>query len=261
MNPAPAPAPTDTFDPTAIAGLPPKDHNAPANDNEQSAFDLLKQELEDLYDEAKNFCDGEPIDSEAMASVITELHDRIHECGKRAEELRVAEKKPLDDQIAAIQNKFHPLIGNTKAGKGKVVLGKEACQALLTPWRTAIAKKKAEEAARVAAEAEAARVAATEAIRQSSGNLAAREEAEELLADAKALERQAGRANKAATVGTGLRTVWRAELVDENAALDWFWGEQPDAFRELIQKLADEAVRSGVRKVPGFRVLDQKVAA
>ena len=261
MKPAPAIATTpDTFDPLAV-GLPPKDHNQTANDNDQSAFDAIRQEIDDLFDTAKDFCDGEPIDSDAMAAVITELHDKIHDCGKRAEELRVAEKKPLDDQITAIQTKFHPLIGNTKAGKGKVVLGKEACQALLTPWRTAAAQKKAEEAAAAAAEAEAARRQATEAIRASSGNLAAREEAETLLADAKALERQAGRANKAATTGLGLRTVWRAELVDENAALDWFWGERPDAFRELIQRLADEAVRAGVRKVPGFAVVEEKVAA
>lgn len=241
----------ENFNPLAVRG-----HNAPP----PSPFDLIKQEIEDLYEEAKNFCDGEPIGSPEMAEAITTLHDRIHECGKRAEELRVDEKKPLDDQIAAIQTKFHPLIGNTKAGKGKVVLGKEACQSLLTPYRARIAAEKAAEAARVAAAAEAARVAATEAIRASSGNLAAREEAEELLADAKKLERQAGRANKAAATGTGLRTVWKAELVDDAAALDWFYGERPDAFRELIQSLADEAVRRGVRKVPGFVVRDEKVA-
>lgn len=240
------------FNPLAVAG-----HNQPP----KTPFDLLRQELDDLYDEAKNFCDGEPIGSPEMAEAITELHDRIHDCGKRAEELRVEEKKPLDEQIAAIQAKFHPLIGNTKAGKGKVVLGKEACQSLLTPYRTRIAQEKAAEAARVAAAAEAARVAATEAIRASSGNLAAREEAEELLADAKRLERTAARTFKSATTGTGLRTVWKAELVDEAAALDWFYGERPDAFRELIQSLADDAVRRGVRKVPGFSVVEEKRAA
>lgn len=247
MRPAPAIATVaDDFNPLAVKG-----HN-------QSPFDLIRQEIEDLYEEAKNWADGEPIASQEMHDAIESLRESLHEAGKRADALRVEEKRPLDEQVAEVQAKYNPLV---QPKKGKVDLAKSALDALLTPWRTRIAAEKAAEAARVAAEAEAARVAATEAIRASSGNLAEREAAEELLADAKKLERQAGRANKAATTGTGLRTVWRAELVDEAAALDWFWGERPDAFRELIQSLADEAVRRGVRKVPGFVVRDEKVAA
>lgn len=246
------------FDPTAIATI---GHNQPpANDNEPSAFDLIKTEIEDLFETAKGFCDGEPIDSEELAAAITELHDRIHAAGKKADELRVEEKQPLDDQIKAIQAKYAPLISDTKSVKGKVVLGKEACQSLLTPWRTRIAQEKAAEAARIAKIAEDARLAAQEAIRASSGNLAAREEAEELLADAKKLERQAGRAEKEATTGTRLRTVYRAELVDLEAALEWYYGERPEEFTALIQRLADSAVAAGVRKIPGFRIVEDKVA-
>lgn len=243
---------TSDFDPTAIASIP-KTHN-------QSPFDALVEELNDLYEEAKNFCDGQPIDSDAMADAITELHDRIHECGKRAEELRVAEKKPLDDKIAEIQTKFHPLIGNTKAGKGKVVLGKDACQSLLTPWRNAKRLAAEAEAARIAAEAETARQAANAAMQSSSGNLAAREEAEAALADAKRLEKQAGRATKAATTGTGLRTVWVADIVDEEAALEWCWARAKDEFLAVVQRNADECVRGGLRAVPGFVVREEKVA-
>jgi hypothetical protein len=247
------------FNPQAIREVGIGHNQPPANDN--SAFEAIRQELDDLYDTAKDFCDGEPITDEAMANVITELHDRIHECGKRAEELRVDEKKPLDDQITAIQAKFHPLIGNTKAGKGKVVLGKEACQALLTPWRTRIAQEKAADAARIAQEAEDARRAADEAVRASSGNLAARESAEELLADAKRLEKTAKRADKAATVGTGLRTIWKAELVDEDAAMEWTWARAKEEVLAVAQRNADEAVRGGVRQVPGFRIVESKVAS
>lgn len=246
------------FNPMAVAAAGPGHNNPPA---EPTPFDLLKQEIEDLYDEAKNFCDGEPIDSEAMASVITELHDRIHECGKRAETLRVDEKKPLDDQIAEIQAKFHPLIGNTKAGKGKVILAKDACQTLLTPWRQKVAAEKAAEAARVAAEAEAARRTAQEAMQASAGNLAEREAAEELLADAKRLEKGARRADKAATTGLGLRTVWVAVLEDPEKALDWAYGRAADEFMAVAQRNADEAVRAGARQVPGFRVVEEKRAA
>lgn len=254
MKPAPATAVvSDDFDPMATAGI---GHNAPPAD----PFDELVKELDDLYDEAKNFCDGEPIDSEEMAAVITELHDRIHECGKRAEALRVDEKKPLDDKIAAIQARFHPLIGNTKAGKGKVILAKEACQNLLTPWRQKVAAEKAAEAARIAAEAEAAKLAAQEAMQASAGNLAEREAAEELLADAKALEKTARRSEKAATTGLGLRTVWEAVLENEEVAMDWCWGRARDEVLAVAQRNADELVRSGVRQVPGFVVRERKVA-
>lgn len=245
------------FNPMAVANPGPGHNNPPA---EPTPFDLLKQEIEDLYDEAKNFCDGEPIDSEAMATVITELHDRIHECGKRAEALRVDEKKPLDDQIAEIQTKFHPLIGNTKSGKGKVILAKDACQTLLTPWRQKVAAEKAAEARRQQEEAEAARRTAQEAMQASAGNLAEREVAEELLADAKRLERGAKKADKAATTGLGLRTTWRAEMVDEEAAMDWLWARAKDEVLAVAQRNADEAVRAGVRQVPGFRVVEEKRA-
>lgn len=244
---------SDDFNPLAIT----KTHNQPPED----PFDTLVQELDDLYSTAKDFCDGEPINSDEMAAVITELHDRIHECGKRAEALRVDEKKPLDDKIAAIQARFHPLIGNTKAGKGKVILAKEACQSLLTPWRNRIAAEKAAEARRQQEEAEAARLAAQEAMQASAGNLAEREAAEELLADAKALEKTARRSEKAATTGLGLRTVWEAVLVDEEAAMDWLWARAKDEVLAVAQRNADELVRSGARSVPGFVVRDRRVAA
>lgn len=249
----PRSAAVSDFDPTDIAGSVPKTHN-------QDPFDVLKQELDDLYDEAKNFCDGEPIGSEEMAAAITELHDRIHECGTRAEALRVAEKKPLDDKVAAIQAKFHPLIGNTKAGKGKVVLGKDACQSLLTPWRKKVADDKAAIAAKQAAEAAAAKEAAEAAIRSSSGNLGAREYAEELLADAKKLERGAKRADKAATNGTGLRSVWNVNIADEEKALEWAYLLAPGEFMALALSLAEEKVRGGVRSIEGFSIVEDKVA-
>lgn len=234
------------FNPLAVIG------------NNQPPHVAIFSEIEDLYEEAKNFADGEPIDSQELADAITVLREAIHTAGKKADALRVEEKKPLDDQIKAIQDRYNVYI---QPKRGKVDKAKAALDDLLTPWRNRIAQEKAAEAAKAAAEAEAARLAAQEAIRTSSGNLAAREEAEELLADAKKLERTAKRADKAATVGTGLRTIWKAEIVSLEQALDWYYGERPDAFRELIQSMADTDVRNGVRKIQGFRVFDTKGAA
>lgn len=245
--------PATEFDPTAIVGL---GHNAPPAD----PFDDIRQEIEDLYDEARNFCDGKPIDTQALADVVTELHDRIHAAGKKADDLRIVEKTPLDDAVKAIQAKYAPLISDTKSVKGKVTLGKEALSALLTPWRTAKAAAAKAEADRIAAEAAEATRLATEAIRASSGNLAAREEAEELLSASKRLEKTAARAERAATTGLGLRTVWSAEIANDDEALSWAYGHAPGEFMALALSLANEQVRSGVRVLPGFVVTEGKVA-
>lgn len=234
------------FNPMAVAG-----HNQPP---EVALF----QEIDDLYEEAKNFADGEPIDSEALHDTMTELRDRLHKAGVAAEVLRKEAVKPHDEAKAAIQAVYNPYV---KDKTGKVALGKAAIDVLTGAWRKKVADEKAAEAARIAKEAEAARAAAQAAIQASSGNLAAREEAEELLADAKRIEKTARRSEKAATVGTGLRTVWLAVLEDPEKALDWAYGRAADEFIAVAQRNADECVRAGLRQVPGFRVVEEKRAS
>lgn len=226
-----------------------------------TAFEEVAAKINDLYDEARNWADGEPITSAEIADAVTKLFDGLGAAGKEAEALRVAEKKPLDDQIAEIQTKFHPLIGDTKSGKGKVVRGRAALQTLLTAWRVEQQRVAAEAARKAREEADALRAEAEAAIRASSGNLAEREVAEEILDTAKQAEKFARRTNKAATTGTGLRTSWVASLTDEEAALEWAYGRDPGRFKSLVQQMADEAVRSGLREIPGFAVTEEKKAA
>ena len=242
---------TDTFDPTSIAGSVPKTHNQPP-------YIAIFEEIDDIFDEAKNFADGEAIDSQALADAITALHDKLHALGKKADDLRVEEKKPLDEQVKAIQDRYNKYI---QPKKGRVDMAKAALGTLLATWRQKVAAEKAAEAARIAAEAEAARQAAQDAIRASSGNLAARADAEEQLAAAKKLEKVAARADKAATTGTGLRTVWSAEIEDEEKALTWAYEHAPGEFMALALSLAEEKVRAGARSVPGFLIKEEKVAS
>lgn len=237
-----------TYDPYT---LPPKTHN-------QDPFIVVKQEIEDLFGEAKNFADGEPIDSQEMHDAIEKLYDGLHEAGKRADALRVEEKKPLDAAVQDVQDKYNPLI---QPKKGKVALGKDALGTLLAAWRKKLADEKAEAARQARIEADRIAAEAQAAIRASSGNLEARVEAEELLEQAKKVERFAKRADKAATTGTGLRTIWRCTLEDEAKALDWAYARAPERFKGLVQSMAEETVRAGMRSVPGFRVWDDKVAA
>lgn len=239
----------DTFNPTYIAGVP-KTHNQPP-------YVAIFTEIDDLYEEAKNWADGEAISSQEMHDAIEKLYDGLHEAGKRADALRVEEKKPIDDKVKEIQDRYNKYI---QPKKGRVDLAKSTLGALLAPWRKKVADEKAAEAAKQAAEAAAALAEAQAAVRSSSGNLAAREEAEELLADAKKLERGAKRADKAATTGTGLRTVWNVNIADEEKALDWAFTHAPGEFIAMALSLAEEQVRGGVRSIEGFSIVEDRVA-
>jgi hypothetical protein len=57
----------------------------------------------------------------------------------------------------------------------------------------------------------------------------------------------------------GLRSVWKATLTDSHAAAAHYWRTNPDAFTALLQKLADDDVRSGKRTIPGFDVVESRV--
>lgn len=229
--------------------------------NGATPFDIISERVEALYLEAKNWADGEPIASQEQHDAVERLHDMLHEAGKDADAARVEEKKPLDEQVAEIQRRWNTLIGNTKSQKGRVVVAKEALQAVLTPWRQARERERIE-AARIARE-EAERLAqeAQQAMRASSGNLEAREEAEVIYQEARQAERFANRVGRAAVTGTGLRSVWHADLVDAEVALDWAYGREPARFMALVQQMADEAVRTGTRAVPGFDVSEERRAA
>lgn len=214
-------------------------------------------EINDLFEEAKNFADGEPIASEEMHDAITKLRDTIHDAGKRAEEVRVELKRPLDEQIKAIQDRFNPF---TQAKKGKVDLAKAALGDLLAAWRKKKADEAAAEAARIAAIAAEEEAKARAAMAESRGNLEARVDAEDQADNAKAWAKDAKRADKAATSGLGLRTVWVTSMEDAGAALDWAYGQDSARFDALALEMAREKVRMGARSLPGFVVREEKVA-
>ena len=144
---------TETYDPynartTAQAG-----HNNPPT----SPYEEIKQEIEDLFDEAKNLADGEAIDNQALADAVTELHDKIHDAGNRADTARKTEAKPHDDAKAEILARHNKLIGNTKtSGNGMFAPSKAVLQGLLTTCRSTLAAEK--EAAARAPRKTAARV-------------------------------------------------------------------------------------------------------
>ncbi len=218
-------------------------------------FEALSIDVDDLLLEARNWCDGEEATTQEQVDEIARLIDELNDRAKLLDAERVTEKKPLDDQIDAIQTRYNLYIAPLKNKKpGKIPTALDALNAAKRPFL--IALEKALEAEREAARAEAQRLAdeAAKAAREAAANdLSAREEAEAKLeeAEAAAIVAKATEKTKAHAHGSGraqgLRTRVIAEITDMQAAIRFYWGENPEAFRELTQSLADYDARTNRR--------------
>lgn len=216
-------------------------------------FDAVVLEIEDLYGEARNWADGAELESQDQCDELDRLDKLLLAADKRREAIRVEEKRPLDEQIKAIQDRHNPI-------KDKVARARAALNDPRAAWKKKVASEKEAAAMRARIEAEEERRKAEEAIRASAGDLEAREKAEEQLALAKEADAFAGRQEKRVATGNGLRTVYRAELADLNAAVKHYWSTDRAAFEALVCDLAARDVRAGKRSVPGFTVTEEKRA-
>jgi hypothetical protein len=235
-------------------------------------FEAIRIHIEDLYDMAVDYLDGEPIATQGQADDVSKLIRDLQEAHAAADALRIEENQPFDDGKNAVQAKYAPLIAETKKITGKTISAIAAAKKCLAPWLQKLADEQAlvaaharEEAARKAATAQAAMRAADAA------NLAEREAAEALVKDAQRAERAAKKAEGAKAVAgggsagraIGMVTVYRAELVDPATALRHFCKVQARVVREFLQGLADAHVRFGDHTpddLPGFKIhSEQKV--
>lgn len=241
-------------------------HNNPPVEIEPTPFEMSEVEIGDLYAEAKNWLDGEPVSSQAQADGLSKLIDDLRKAAKLADERRIEENRPFDEGKAAVQARYAPLIADTKSVKGKAVLAIDMAKKALAPWLQKLEdeKRAAAEAARKEAE-EKARVA-QEALRASNvADLEKREAAEALVREAQKAEAAATKAENSkahATGGTraiGLRSVWRAEMVDGREAARHYWLTRREEVDAFFQGLADADVRAGKREIPGFLIQETRV--
>jgi hypothetical protein len=230
-------------------------------------FDLIVESIEDLIGEARNYADGSPVETQGQADDVSRIIDGLNLNAKALDAERVVEKAPLDKQIAAIQDRYNIWIADRKnKTPGKVFKAVDALKASLQPYLAKLdaEKREAERVAREAAD-KAARDAA-EAMRAAAANdLQAREEAEALIADAEAAQKlaKAAAGDKAHATGgsraMGLRSVWKAQMVEPYTAARHYWNVNPERFYAALQKMADDDVRAGKRSIPGFDVTEARV--
>ncbi len=245
-------------------------HNAPPSD-ETTPFDMARKAVEDIYFETVLWLDGHPIENQETADGVANLLALVRKAEAQAEEARKAEAKPFDDGKAEVQARYAPLIGNTKAIKGKTILAAEALKAALAPWLDAERKRLNAETAAKRAEADRLQREALEALRATdTTNLTEREAAETLLTVARRAEAAAtAAARETPTAGgalgraAGLRTTWRATICDPVDAARSCWND--DAGREamlaFLTDWANARVRAGVRSIPGFRISEDRSVA
>lgn len=238
--------------------------NPPSTHN-MSPFQIIENRINDLYEEATQWLDGKPVTTQEQASALNTLENDIRKAEKEAEALRKAEVKPLDDAKSEIQDRYNVLIGKTTKITGKTVAAIEAIKAALKPYLLELDRQQREAAAKARAEAEAKQAAAMEAMRaRDAANLEQAAEAERLAQEAKQAEIAALQAEKAKAHAkgdgraSGLRTVWKAQMIDEKAAAGWLWTDHRDDLLAFVQDRADKAVRAGKRSLPGFEIIETK---
>ena len=223
-------------------------------------FWLVKSEVDDLYQEAKNWLDGEKVSDPRTAEAIATLLNMLRDAGKKADEEFTKEKAPHLAAGRVVDDKWRPI-------KTMVKTATDACKKALGAWQA-----KVDEAQRAHAEAarklaEETRLAAEEAARkaQESADLKAAEEAiaaaelaRQAEIGAQSAENATPKVKNRAGKAIGLRTYYIPTLNDPVLAIRHFWPAHRDEFSEVLTRLANEAIRSGVREIPGFTITEEK---
>lgn len=246
----------------ALAGI---GHNGAP---EPTLFDESEQQINDLYEEAKHWLDGEPVTTQEQCDAIQKLMRSIQEAEKLAENRRIEEVRPHKEAQDEIQARYNPLIGKTTKITGKTKLAVEACKKAMQPYLERLDREKREAAEAARQEAERKRDEALAAFRASNvENLIERENAERLLQDAQRAETAANRAEKdrAQAKGSGraasLRTHYVAEVTDMRAFARFVWTDHFDLLDEFLRDVAQKMAGAGARNLPGVELREERRVA
>jgi len=234
-------------------------HNNPP---EATPFELSKEEIDGLMMEAKNWLDGDPVESQQQADAIGKLINDLRSASKTADARRAAEKKPFDDAAKAVQAKYKPLLDQAD-------LAMRTSKKALAPFLAKIEEAKRAEAEKARKEAEEkARIAreAMEAARKSETDLSAKADAKWLASQAKMAEKDAKRASRETAGARGggraitLREIHTAHVDDIKAFAAYVWNTHRTDLDQWFVDYASKLVQSGARNIPGVSITTEKVA-
>lgn len=225
----------------------------PFDGKNMTPFDAAKLAVDDLFAEAEVWLNGDGIASQGEAEAVETLLDLARKAKKEADESRKVENEPFDTGKAEVQARYNPVLKRAD-------MIADTCKKVLQPWRDKVAAEKAAIAEQDRREAEDIRRKAEEAMRASAGNITARADAEQLLSSAKLAEKDAKKADKAATHGLGLRTTYTVTMSDATAAARHYWADKRAECETFFIGLAERDVRAGKREIPGFLIIERKEA-
>lgn len=221
--------------------------------NAPPPIEAHKLNIEDLRESALPFLDGKQVTTPEEAEVVDTLIKMARSARDEADKQRAAEKKPHDDAAKAVQAQWKPLVD----GAQRIL---DVCLQKVGAWREAEAQRKADEAARLRAEAEAQRQAEVDATRAASDNLEAREQADQQAVTAKDADKLATRAEKAAGKGNGLRTARSLSITNPQALAVWLWKHRREDVEAAHAELAHRIFRNSGPAMDGTEIVTEMKA-
>jgi hypothetical protein len=230
-------------------------HNQPP-----SAFDGFAAHIEDLFDEAGNWLNGDGVNSDAEAEGVSRLLNMLRKARKDADAARAEEKRPHDEAAKAVQAKWKPLLD-------KCELAETTAKKALAPFLIRKEEEARAERERLEREAEEAARKAAEARQAAEADLAAAGNAKAFQTAAAELSKAAAKAGKQKVHATGgeraigLRSVWNATVEDYTAFARWAWEHRASDMHGFLDDLAGKEVRAGQRALPGVNITEERKAA
>lgn len=219
-------------------------HNMPP------ASEAFSMAINDLFTEAKNFLDGQPIADEGQADAYTAIMDGMKELLRDAEKTRKAEKEPFLVAGREVDERW-------KAATAPAQLTVKEIAKPLTVWREAQQAIKDAETAKLREEG-AQKEKKAQAARESAISLEDAEKAEEQLKRADIAKKTANKIDRSAS---GMRTSWVAEVTDPLALGKWAWLNRRDEYTTFLEGLAKREINlAKAGQLPGVNAVAIKTA-
>ncbi|WP_422049887.1 hypothetical protein [Shimia sp.] len=196
------------------------------HNNPPDPIDEALAPYSDAIEEAQNWLDGEPVQTEDQMKAVDALLKQIRTAGTDLAKAEKSETAPLHDAWKAEKARWKPTIDD-------IARIKTGLTALVGDFKKELAAKKEEEKRATYTEAQRLeREAQEKAASAVDGDLESQREADAAKEQAMQAQKNASAANKDTV--KGMRTVQKHEITDHKAALHWIARNDRDAVTAFI---------------------------